>query len=382
MIHLRAFYGAAVALLFTLAFSGKPALAQNDLTQGAVYVQTDGVLGNQIIAFFRHSDGTVTEAGRFATGGLGTQAHGISAGSVTLATVGGAQLLFVTNQGTNDISVFTVLPKRLQFDSITPSGTIRPNSVTISGNLVYVVGEVSGTINGFRADSTGRLTPIPGSTRLVTGGTVSEPFQVLFIKNGTELAVVDENINGVDVYQVDPNTGLTSGPTFNNAFGLNPFGMVEDQFGHLLVTAGGFDLPTQSTMSSFIENDGGTLTPVSELVPDNQQFECWVVTTSGNRFNAPEYAYIDNTGSSTISSYRVGEDGTLTLVNSVAATTVSFPLPGIVDNGITADSKFLYATTQLPLGALDVFAVQSDGSLRAIQRVSGLPLGLFGNAVK
>lgn len=383
MNHCRSLYGASCAvMMLMLALAWQPAAAQSDLTQGAVYVQTDGLLGNRVIAFFRHSDGTLTEAGRFATGGIGTQAHGISAGSVTLATVDGNPLLLVCNQGTMDLSVFAVHPTSLQLLSITPTGVLRPNSVTVNGNLAYVAGELSGTITGFNINGSGHVTPIPGSTRLVTLGTVSEPFQVLFINHGTELAVSDENINGVDVFNVDPVTGLTTNDTFNNAFGLNPFGMVEDQFGHLLVTAGAFDIPGLSTMSSFSENAGGTLTPVSEAVKDFQQFECWVVTTSGTGFNAPEYAFIDNTGNSTISSYVVNADGTLTLANPVAATAASFPLIGIVDNGITADSKFYYATTQLPLGAMNAYAIQPDGGLVQIQQINGLPLGLFGNAVK
>lgn len=382
MSHSRVLCGATFVLSLVVALGGQRAFAQSDLTKAAVYVQTDGVLGNKVIAFYRHSDGTVTEAGEFATGGIGTQAHGISAGSVTLATVDGQQLLLVCNQGTMDISVFAVQPNNLQLLSRTPSGVLRPNSVTVNGNLLYVAGELSGTITGFTINGAGNVTPIPGSTRLVTLGTVSEPFQVLFINHGSQLAVSDENINGVDVFNVNPVTGLTTNDTFDNAFGLNPFGMDEDQFGHLLVTAGAFDVPGLSTMSSFTENDGGTLTPISKAVKDFQQFECWVVTTSGPGFNAPEYAYIDNTGNSTISSYKVGPDGTLTLANQVAGTAASYPLIGIVDNGISPDSKFYYATTQLPLGALDVYAIQSDGGLVPIQRVTGLPLGLFGNAVK
>src|SRR5215469_5239838 len=111
MTNSRAFPLVSFLFLFLmLALTCQPALAQSDLTQGAVYAQTDGLLGNQVIAFFRHSDGTLTEAGRFATGGIGTQAHGISAGSVTLATVNGNPLLLVCNQGSMDLSIFAVHP--------------------------------------------------------------------------------------------------------------------------------------------------------------------------------------------------------------------------------------------------------------------------------
>ncbi len=356
------------------------ASAQDNLQQGAVYVQTDGTLGNQVIAFFRHSDGTLTEAGRFATGGLGTGAHLVSAGSVTLANINGNQFLYVINTLTSDISVFSVQPTHLAFVQRVPSGTLRPAGVTVHGSLLYVVGEVSANINGFTIDNSGKLTNIPGSSRVVDGAQASEPFQVLFDNTGTLLAVSDENINAVSTFVVDPTTGLTQGPIFNNAFGINPFGMIFDQFNHLFVTAGGFDVPNVSDMSSFTINAGGTLQVVSPNVLNHRQFECWIAITSDAGFNGGHFGFTDNTGDSTISSYFIKPDGSMTLVNSVAATAAAFPLPGIVDNGMSPDSKYYYAASFT--GNINAWAIQPDGGLVSVQQVNGLPIGMAGMAVR
>jgi len=381
MNRCRKFSLAALALLvIAVVLPSQAAFAQSDLRQGAVYVQTDGTLGNQVIAFFRHADGTLTEAGRFATGGLGTGAHLVSAGSVDLATINGNQFLYVINTLTSDISVFSVQATHLQFIQRVPSGTVRPAGTTVHDHLLYVVGEVSANIQGFTIANNGTLTSIPGSSRVVDGAQASEPFQILFDNTGTLLAVSDENINAVSTFVVDPVTGLTQGPIFNNAFGINPFGMIFDQFNHLFVTAGGFDIPNVSDMSSFTINPGGTLQVVSPNVLNHRQFECWIAITSDAGNNGGHYGYTDNTGDSTISSYFIRPDGSMNLINSVAATVPGSPLPGIVDNGMSPDSKFFYAASFL--GSVNVFAIQSDGGLVTVQNVQGLPIGMAGMAVR
>ena len=42
----------------------------------AVFVQTDNVAGNQIVAYHRNHDGTLTLVGTYATGGLGGMLNG------------------------------------------------------------------------------------------------------------------------------------------------------------------------------------------------------------------------------------------------------------------------------------------------------------------
>ncbi|HEY4433429.1 MAG TPA: hypothetical protein VGM99_03420, partial [Candidatus Cybelea sp.] len=42
----------------------------------AVFVQTDNPAGNQVIAYHRNGDGTLVEAGAYATGGVGGVLNG------------------------------------------------------------------------------------------------------------------------------------------------------------------------------------------------------------------------------------------------------------------------------------------------------------------
>ena len=74
--------------------------------EGAVFVQTNAA-HNEVIAFSRAADGSLTRAGEFATGGAGDgNAHLPSQGSVTLTR--DRRHLLVTNVASNDVSVFAV----------------------------------------------------------------------------------------------------------------------------------------------------------------------------------------------------------------------------------------------------------------------------------
>src|SRR5918999_1056071 len=87
----------------------------NDSRSGAVFAMTNQPTGNAIVAFSRASDGTLTPAGVFPTGGLGSgggpdplrsQGSLILSGDEPGARVGGQghQLLFAVNAGSNEIS--------------------------------------------------------------------------------------------------------------------------------------------------------------------------------------------------------------------------------------------------------------------------------------
>ena len=81
----------------------------NDMTTGAVYVQTNDADRNEVLAFGRNADGSLDSIGSYPTGGRGSGAvHLPSQGSVVL-TADGSRLL-VANAGSHDISVFAVAP--------------------------------------------------------------------------------------------------------------------------------------------------------------------------------------------------------------------------------------------------------------------------------
>lgn len=362
-----------------------------DLRLGAVYIETNAKPDNQVIAFYRHGDGTLTEAGRFSTGGSGTAATtpDFSTSGLILSTIGGRQFLLVTNSGSDDISVFAIYAHHLTVVSKISSGGTQPVSVSQHGNFVYAVNAGTGNISGFTINADGHLTSINGSSRGLSGGA---PVQVLFNNDGTQLAVAEQAPDRIDVFEVDPTTGLTQGPQGNPSVGIEPFGMIFDQFGHLLVTEGTNGTPIAS-MSSYHVGANGALTTISGAVQTPHPFTCWIVLTNPASFESGQFGYTANFGDSTISSYFVRSDGSLVLKQAVAATTKSAPDFGSIDESVSSDGAFLYVTDLgfvrngsnpfVPVpGSVNVFAILEDGSLALIQQVTGLPHNVQGSAAR
>src|SRR6266705_6520988 len=115
---------------------------------GAVYTLTNQVGGNAVAVFARGADGRLTAAGTVSTGGTGTGASLGSQSAVTLSDDG--RWLFTVNAGSNDVSVFGVSPAGLALASRTASGGTLPISLTVPGNVLYVLNAGGpGNISGF-----------------------------------------------------------------------------------------------------------------------------------------------------------------------------------------------------------------------------------------
>src|SRR5580700_1631137 len=132
---------------------------------GAVFVMTNSVDKNEVLAYRRASNGTLQEAGRFATGGRGSGGNNDpleSQGSLTLSQ--DHTLLFAVNAGSGDISVFQVHGANLWLADRELSGGSEPNAVAQYGRLVYALNTGgSSSVVGFRVDDDGRLSQIPHS---------------------------------------------------------------------------------------------------------------------------------------------------------------------------------------------------------------------------
>src|SRR5207245_862843 len=205
---------------------------------GAVYTLTNQVGGNAAAGFTRGADGRLAWAGSVATGGTGTGASLGSQGAVSLSNDG--RRLFAVNAGSNDVSVFAVSRTGLALASRTASGGTLPISLTVHGNVLYVLNAGgSGNISGFTLGASGDLTPIAGATLPLSGSTVG-PADVQFSPDGSRLVVTEKNTNLLDVYAVDAN-GVASGPTTTASAGGTPDGairLVDANGGTALIGAG------------------------------------------------------------------------------------------------------------------------------------------------
>ena len=344
---------------------------------GAVYALTNGIQ-NQVITYSRASDGSLTQAGAFATGGSGNGNPLDSQGALILN--GARNLLFACNPGTDEISVFSVSRTQLNLVQKVDSGGDLPQSLTIHGDLLYVLNEGTGAnISGFRVGAGGQLTPLPNSTRMLSTA-VGVPAQVQFNPAGNLLVVTQKATSFIDTYTVGAN-GLPSGPPppalagkQNPSVGIRPFGFAFRRDGKMIVSESFNVLPGQSAASSYNVSADGTLSVISGSVKNGQTDCCWVIITPDGR-----YAYTTNFISGTISSYTIAANGALTLLQATAANTGTDSQPE--DMALSADGRYLYAILT-GTGRVGAYRIEANGALTAVRGGDGLPamMGAIGLA--
>lgn len=342
---------------------------------GAVFTSTNAVSGNAILAFSRSTDGTLSAAGSYATGGEGTGGGLGSQGAVTLSADG--QLLLAVNAGSAELSAFAVNGTSLTLLNTVASGGSTPISVTADHGLVYVLNAGgAGNISGFRVDRHTGLTPIVGSTRPLSSDAPA-PAQVSFSTDGNTLVVTEKGTNRVVSYAVDRD-GLAGEPQVIASSGQTPFGFA---FGlrNILVVSEAFGGAAGASAASSYRADGrGTaaLDLVSGSVLNSESASCWTAITPDGK-----YAYIANTGSSTVSAYAVSAQGALTLLDAdgVSAQTGAGTSPA--DEAISQNGQFLYVRSG-GANTVSAFRIASNGSLTPIATVAGFPQGYQGLAAR
>jgi 6-phosphogluconolactonase len=359
----RAVLGAVLGLA-TLAFVAGPAAAAG---KGPVYTSTNSASGNRVLALDHSGSGALSPAGSFATGGTGT---GSGLGSQGALALGGGRSLYVVNAGSDSISTFRVRPHGLRLTDLNSSGGDQPISLTVHRGLLYVLNAGSGTITGFTRAHNGELTPLAGSTEAIGG---SGPAQVEFSNDGRELIVTNKDTNTIDTFVVGSDG--TPGPAQSQASeGDTPFGFDFDKRGHLIVSEAFGGAAGASAVSSYSLDSSGLLSTISASVPDNEAAACWIAVTKNGRF-----AYTTNTGSGSISSYALGHDGSLGLLEQIAANTGTGSTP--TDMAQTASSRVLFAL--LPgTGQVAAYRVAGDGGLTPVDQAGGVPASATGLAAR
>ncbi len=350
-----------------------PAPATAATSSGLVYTMSNAAGSNKVLAFRRAANGTLTPNGVYPTGGAGTGEPRLgSQGSVILTP--DDRWLLVANPGSDDVSVFAVASNgSLRLTDREPSLGDLPESITIRGNLVYVLNTgAPNNISGYTLDSSGDLTRLRGSVRrLSQPGAL--PAEVQFSPDGGTLVVTERNTDNIDTFRVN-RTGRPSGVKPHRGSGVGPFGFAFRSDGVFVVTES-FDGALGQAAASSYSLSGGLRT-ISATVHDTQTDVCWAVIT-----NDEKYAYITNNGSGTISSYTIAADGSITLLQAVAGVTGHPGGFGTRDADLTDDGTYLYA---IDVGTLTItgFRVNSDGSLEKVTTYGGFPTTFAGMAVK
>jgi 6-phosphogluconolactonase (cycloisomerase 2 family) len=339
-------------------------LDRSSQSVGQVFTMSNAVAGNSVLVFGRAADGSLHAVGTFATGGTGTGAGLGNQGGLALDESGNT--LVVVNAGSSEISAFNVREGgALELTDRIASGGTMPISVTISGNLVYVLNAGgAGNIAGFQLEH-GKLSAITNSSRPLSGSAAG-PAEISFDPSGRFIVVTEKNTNRLSTYTVGDD-GRASGPTTTASSGITPFGFAFSHNGTLIVSEAFGGAPNGSAVSSYANNSNGTWSVISGSVPTTETSACWIVITENGRFT-----YTANAASGTITGYSV-RDGALTRLaaDGVTANIGAGSAPS--EMALSRNSQFLYALSG-GLHAIVAYSVSSDGSLTPIAGgATGLP---------
>ena len=418
---------------------------------GAVFVGTNDLENNTVAAFARAADGTLSPIGEFETGGQGaTDFDGgegldplISADSLIVTE--DEQFLLTVNAGSNDLVSFRINDDfSLTRVSVVDSGGVGPNSVAVDGNLVYVtnidrdgiaLGDPStpraepndeGNVVGFYIGEDGSLTPTGHSADLdnrpanIDFSTDGNRIIVSSITSGSaalpgpnsEASVYSFNVlRDASLALVDTNTptlrGNSEGRNLPSAIDFDI--TVQDGREFVVVTearefnsegappalpalqAGSVTVYELTAASELVitEGDfaftGGDPAASNEFGANGQQLTaCWIDFGHGS---GSDIFYVSNAISASISSVRLADDGTLEVIETIAAQGVSGfqeegvaidgpttfgTTDGFIDLDVSPDGEYLYQLEGLS-GEVSVYALDGEGGLELIQTAGGLP---------
>ena len=344
---------------------------------GAVYTMSNAAEGNSVLAFDRDLVGKLTPAGEFDTGGLGTGAGLGNQGGVIIDPAN--RWLFVVNAGSDDISVFAIDEHGLTLVDREPSGGENPISLTYSGNLLYALnagGAAGGTdeITGFTVGADGTLTPIPGSTQLLSAANTG-PAQVSFNTDGDVLVVTEKATSLIDTFTVGSDGVAVPANTFASS-GMTPFGFAIGKRDQVFVSEAVGGATDQSSVSSYQLGKDGSLAVISPSVGTTETAACWAIVSHDGRFT-----YTTNAGSGSISGYRIGFDGSLALLDANGRTGNAGKDSGPLDMAFSNDGRNLY-TLNGQSDTIGVFKVKDKGGLARLNSHIDVPASANGLAVR
>lgn len=355
-------------LFFTLALAIGLSIghAQTNPSSHAVFVMTNSATHNEVIAFAQAGNGSIEEH-QFATGGRGsggtTDPLG-SQGSLTLTQ--DHSFLLAVNAGSGEISVFKVHGAELTLTDRVSCGGSEPVAVTEYNHVVYVANAGGNSnVSGFVLDANGKLTPIAGSISYLSTSN-SGPGSVTFSPDGKFLLVTEKVTNNIDVFPVQSGGKLGS-IVVNPSAGSGAFAVSFAANGTALVSeTGPMGAQNAGALSSYAVQSNGTLSVISASVPTMGTATCWQAITPNSNF-----VYTANSGSSTISGFSIGKNGTLTpLSGTIVATLPSGSTD--LDTAISSDGKLLF-TLDSGTGKVSVFDLDSNGDLNNVGAIGNFP---------
>jgi 6-phosphogluconolactonase len=329
-----------------------------------------------ITSFLVKDDGTLAFVDRVFSGGLFPNSL-----TVKKRSNQNGDLLYVLNAGGPEVPICLLTPdsangpnvtgfivdRRGRMKPVQSTQPIDPGPATGSGQNCSAASAAgfSGLTGVPAADFQCGLNP-PSFPR--------SPAQVGFTPDGYHLVVTIKGTDTIYIFCVNDDGTLEDNPTITQAPGPalpSYFGFTFNKRGRLLITelfGSSATIPAgaQGALSSFDITGDGHLQPISSHVGDGGTAASWIALEP----ITGRIAYVANNLSASISSYTVGNNGIVTLLNSTAA---SGSGPNDLATAQEDGNSFLYAV-DAGTGTVGAFHINGDGSLTAIIGGSGLPV--------
>lgn len=360
---------------------------------------------NQVVAYSRDENGTLEQIGVYDTGGVGENIRNSGANPLAsqdpLIVSKDRRFVFAVNAGSESISSFTInddfslTPADLNVSTTGESGAQNPVAlaqfedvlyVANSGNFVDGAGQeldtlpadrnrTNSSIIGFRVGDDGGLTLIPGSELT---GVAANAGSIEFNSDGSSLIVTERRTNDIRVVTLDDDYAVLtydSGEVRVSAtpsITAQPFGMdlyPSENGDILLVSEGNNGATGLSGLSTYRIEENGALTGISlssgvegDPLATGFTFGCWVefVETPNG-----DFAYVSNTPDGVITSYAVGDEGGLTLLESLAGD-AGIDGDDTQNGGGVLDAEIVYPYLYQVVnndGRIAQFMINEDGSL-------------------
>lgn len=332
-----------------------------------LYTESNSADQNHIVVYAIRANGSLEHKGNTASGGAGTGKGLGSQGALVVDK--DHEWLYAVNAGSNSVSSFKVNNDGTVTLAHTAStGGTTPVSVSVSGNLLYVLNRGSDNIDGYHIGSGGSLSHIAGSTQPLSSTSADAP-QISFSPDGIWVIVTEKATNIIGTFKVN-NDGSVNAGTFTTSVGPTPFGFEfsRDRFMIVSNAAGGAAGAGSST--SYTIGSNGVPDDVNGAVPNYQAAPCWFAITKYGR-----YAYTTNTASNNISSYYVADWGGLYLIEGEAASTDMGP----VDIVVAANNFYVYELNGKS-NTIGEYRRMHFGGLKSIGSEVGVPVAATGLA--
>jgi 3-carboxymuconate cyclase len=331
-----------------------------------VYTNNDPNGPNSVTAFSVAANGALTQVpgSPFLTGGNGLGGGFFGAVHINVTLVG--SFLYVTNDGSNNISAFTINPATgalttvpgSPFSTGVSSGHLGISlAVTPDNRFLYAANIGSSNISIFSIAANGALMAIPGSPFPLGAppdGTKMSP-------DGKFLAIAFFFMDAVGIYAINPDGTLTAAPG-------SPF--VSPAFG----AAAGLDINCAGTLLYV----GQTVLPGTAVDGFNIAANGSVTSVPGSPFYFPavggnsnnvllsnddKFLFVSNNSNASVTVFNVAANGSLSLVPGSP-----FPAGGGVETCGMATNQAgnLLYVANLDTSTVTVFNIAANGTLTSV----------------